>query len=338
MRILRWDPAEGDGWQACHEVFGAAGQADDPEGPRMTARVFRGWLTVGWGGDPREIWVVPGETEGTASAFYRLVLPDLENLDRAGLSLIVHPAQRRRGLGAEMLRHAMARAAAHGRSMLGGEALDDTAGEAFARSAGATRGLSEARRVLDLRKVPEDRLGPLRSEAEHAAAGYSLVTWTGPTPGDLLDRVAEVLNAFQDAPRDEGHQPQVWTARRVRERSDDLLPLFGARQYSVAARHDATGALAALTQVAVDPAAPEWAHQAITAVTREHRGHRLGLLTKIAMEEWLTVAEPRVERILTGNAAINKHMIAVNETLGYELFGPLATWWELEVVPPSVQS
>jgi GNAT superfamily N-acetyltransferase len=337
MRILRWDPADGDGWQACHEVFRAAGQIDDPEGPPMTGGLFRGWLTAGWGGDPREIWVVPGETEGTASAFYRLLLPDLENLDRASVLLMVHPAQRRRGLGAEMLRHAMARAAAHGRSMLGGEVRDGSSGEAFARSAGATPGLTEARRVLDLRKVPEGRLGPLRAEAEKAAAGYSLVSWTGPTPGDLLDQVADVLNAFQDAPRDEGHQPETWDARRVRERSDDLLPVLGIRQYSVAARHDATGALAALTAVAVDPAASEWAHQEITAVTRAHRGHRLGLLTKIAMEDWLAAAEPQVERILTINAAINRHMIAVNETLGYELFGPPATWWELKVVPPSVR-
>jgi GNAT superfamily N-acetyltransferase len=338
MRILRWDPADGDGWQACYEVFHAAGQTDDPEGPRMTAGLFRGWLKAGWGGDPREIWVVPGEVEGTASAFYRLVLPDLENLDRAGLLLMVHPARRRHGLGTALLGHAMGRAVEHGRLMLHSEVLNGTPGEAFAQSAGATRGLTEERRVLRPGKVPEGRLARLRGQAEEASADYSLLTWTGLVPDDLLGPVADVFNAFQDAPRDEGVQPEAWNAQRMRERVNDLIPVFGARQYSVAARHDATGALAAITQVGVEPDAPEWGHQQITAVARAHRGHRLGLLTKVAMLEWLAKAEPQIERIQTFNAAVNRHMIAINETLGFELLGPSATSWELRVVSPPVQA
>ena len=59
------------------------------------------------------------------------------------------------------------------------------------------------------------------------------------------------------------------------------------------ARHDASGELAALSEVIVEPADPGWGHQAITAVTRKHRGHRLGLLVKVAMMDWLATAEPR---------------------------------------------
>ncbi len=70
----------------------------------------------------------------------------------------------------------------------------------------------------------------------------------------------------------------------------------------------------------VDPADPGWGHQLITAVTRKHRGHRLGLIVKIAMLDLLATAEPQLERIVTWNAQANEHMIAVNEALGY------ATW------------
>ena len=35
------------------------------------------------------------------------------------------------------------------------------------------------------------------------------------------------------------------------------------------------------------PEAPSWGFQELTAVTRPHRGHRLGLLVKAAMLEWL---------------------------------------------------
>ena len=94
-----------------------------------------------------------------------------------------------------------------------------------------------------------------------------------------------------------------------------------SRRYSLAAVHDASGEMAALTVVAVDPAVPDWGNQLITAVTRPHRGHRLGMLTKAAMMDWLAEAEPAMRRIETWNAASNRYMIAVNEELGYEVWG-----------------
>ena len=95
--------------------------------------------------------------------------------------------------------------------------------------------------------------------------------------------------------------------------------------------HDETGEMAALTKVFIDPAEPAWGQQGITAVTRPHRGHRLGLLTKAAMLEWLTSAEPRLERIATTNAEVNAHMIAVNEALGYRLAEPGHRFFALPV-------
>ena len=95
--------------------------------------------------------------------------------------------------------------------------------------------------------------------------------------------------------------------------------------------HDATGEMAALTQLFVDPADPDWGHQGLTGVTRPHRGHRLGLLTKAAMLEWLATAEPQLERIETNNAEANSYMIAVNEALGFELAEPGFQFFALPV-------
>jgi RimJ/RimL family protein N-acetyltransferase len=81
----------------------------------------------------------------------------------------------------------------------------------------------------------------------------------------------------------------------------------------------------------VDPAIPDWGFQMLTAVTREHRGHRLGLLVKIAMLELLAAEEPQVERIETFNAESNGHMIAVNEALGYTVVDPPSNDWLLDV-------
>jgi hypothetical protein len=104
---------------------------------------------------------------------------------------------------------------------------------------------------------------------------------------------------------------------------------MGVRAHVVAARAPGTGDLAALTQVCVDPAMPEWGFQELTAVARPHRGHRLGLLLKLAMLDLLAAREPQVTRIVTMNADGNQHMIAINEQLGFRV---LSRWpsWELD--------
>jgi GNAT superfamily N-acetyltransferase len=331
MRIERADLAGTDTIRGCFEVFQAAKQVDEPDGPWFTERPFCGWLTVGWNGDPREVWVVPGPAERPVAGWYRLELPDLENRDQAGLDLVVHPAHRRRGLGRALLRHAAARAAGHGRSALNGATRRGGDGEALARSAGAEPGLVEVQRVMDVRAVSDERLARLRGTAEQAAAGYSLVSWTGPVPEEFIEQAAALYAALNDAPHDPHIAPAVWDARRVRERVNALRPHYGLRTYAVAARHDPTGDLAGLTEVAVDPANPGWGYQDITGVTRQHRGHRLGLLVKTAMAGWLRTAEPALERIQTWNAESNRYMIAVNEALGYTILGQPASWWRLAV-------
>ena len=322
MRIVAWDPADSSALRGCQAAWGAAMDIDDPRGPRMTGQVLSAWLRRGFTGDPAEAWLIPGTAPGSVTGWYRLQLPDLANLDRADLLVVVDPAARRRGLGRELLRHAAQRAAAAGRSTLGGEVRDGSAGDAFAVAAGAKPGMAAAVRRLDLRTVPAGKFARLRAQATDAAAGYSLVRWTGPTPPEYRGPLARVLNAYADAPHDEGFEVEAWDADQVRERSDAPQLAMGVRRYTIAAAHDASGELAGMTQLSVAPDSPQWGHQGLTAVTRQHRGHRLGLLVKTAMLEWLAETEPAIERIDTGNASANDHMIAVNEVLGFELDPP----------------
>jgi GNAT superfamily N-acetyltransferase len=329
MRIVRGDASDRATTQACFEAVRAAGEADDPFGPPWSLRRLRGWLE--YPTDPAEIWSCPDEATGAVAGWYYLVLPERENRDRARLYLAVRPSSRRRGIGTALLRHAAERSAASGRSVLGSAAFQGSAGAAFAARVGAIAGLVEARRVLVLGKIPAGRVASLREQAAQAAAGYSLVRWDGRTPSEYLARYAEVENAMGDAPHDVGEEHSVWDADRVREQIDDLRERQGRLMYTLAALHDASGEMAAVTVVEPDPDHPEWAYQQLTAVTRPHRGHRLGLLVKAAMLEWLAEAEPRLERIVTGNAAVNQHMIAINEELGYELLEPLSQSQEVTV-------
>ena len=328
MDIVRQDPTDPAVIRACHEISTAGDAADDPFGPPLTLRRMRGWLAHPV--EPTELWAAEDATAGGIAGWYLLRLPDQENLDMGALTLAVHPACRRGGIGSALLRHAAMRAAGHGRSVLRGSALQGRAGAAFAARVGATAGLVDARRVLPLGKIPAGHVAALREQAARAAAGYSLVSWEGRTPDQHQAGFAEVLNAANDMPHDPGQEEEVWDANRVRE-YDEARELRGRHIYTIAALHDASGEMAAVTDVEADPESPTWGYQLLTAVTRPHRGHRLGLLVKAAMLEWLAVAEPQLERIITGNAAVNEHMIAINQQLGYELLEPPGQSYEIAV-------
>ena len=317
------DQADAGMIRACYETHVAAMAADDPFDPPVSLRRFTARLRAETFEPPREAWCVASEDDpdGGVAAWYQAEFPDLENRGRVWLTLTVHPARRCAGLGTALLRHAAERAAAAGRAIIDGGVQEGSEGEAFALRAGAALGQAEVRRVLDVAKIPAGSIARLRDTAARAAAGYSLARWTGVTPDDRLDQVASLHNALNDAPMDPGVEATTWTAERVRDRMNARIARSPSRRYSLAAVHDASGEMAALTEVSVDPVVPDWGHQLITAVTRPHRGHRLGMLTKAAMMDWLAEAEPAMRRVVTWNAASNRYMIAVNEELGYEVRG-----------------
>jgi GNAT superfamily N-acetyltransferase len=333
MHIERFDPvADAGKIQACYEMYVAGKPADDPDGPLASLPVYTGWFSLGWDADPREAWLVPGDRPGTAAGGYLLELPAKENTHIGWLGIMVAPDRRRAGLGTLLLRHAAVRAREHGRTVLFAETRDGAPGSAFAAAMGARPGITEARRILHLADMPPGHLADLRRQAEPAADGYSLVSWRGSAPEEYLSGVAAVANAMNDAPHSPGFEPEQMDAQRVRD-AERLIIVQGVRHYSVAARCDRTGELAGLTQFAVDPLQPDWGYQHLTAVARAHRGHRLGLLVKVAMMELLAEAEPGLERVITGNADANSHMIAINEALGFRV---LDRWphWQLDVTQP----
>lgn len=329
MLITRVEPDDHEALRGCHRVRDAAASVDDPQGPPEPYPVFAIWLTTGWGDTPGETWAARDEPGGEVAGFYRINLPDKENLDTAFVHPWVHPARRRQGMGSGLLRHAAERAAASGRTVLRGVPFVGSAGAGFAARAGAKAGLVSVRRAQHLRQLPDGLVARQRNLAAAAAAGYTLVSWAGATPSEYWEGIAGVLNAFADAPSDEGFEHEFWDADRVRDQFDIITRWDVIRRHSVAAMHARTGEMAGLTQVYVTPGSPAWAQQGLTAVARTHRGHRIGLLVKAAMLDWLASAAPEVEHVTTDNADSNQYMIAINEMLGYEILSPAYQWFQL---------
>jgi RimJ/RimL family protein N-acetyltransferase len=335
MRIQQLDPSDEVTMRGCYDVMTAAHHADDPVTPPMSFRGFSLYLRSGWDQGPGEAWTA-SDGDGAVVGYYRIELPDLENRGSAYGGPVVHPDRRRRGTGRELLRHEGTRAEAHGRSLFSAETTAGTDGDAFAQAVGARLDQEEVRRVQYLRDIAPGTIAALRASAEQAAAGYSLVSWAGPVPDEYCAGMAGVFNAFNDAPHGANEEPAQWDADRVRMRTGASLRAGIMRGYSVAALRDADGEdadgeMAAFSGVVINPETPEWGFQQLTAVTRPHRGHRLGLLVKTAMLELLAETEPKLDRIETGNAASNQHMIAVNEQLGYQILEPGWRVYEMPV-------
>lgn len=329
MRIEKWSQADTDGARDAYGVFRAAQAADDPAGPPLSWHRAQMWLENPT--QPTEVWLARDERTGVVTGFYRAEFPQLENHDRAQVLLTVHPAYRRRGTGTALLRHVARRAAVNHREVLGTYVAEGTSGDVFARDAGATPGLVDVRRVLHADEQTLARAASLREAASKAAAGYSLVSWSGRPPEEFIDKVAGLNNTMNDAPRQQGVDEQLWDADRLLREKYGLLEAVGSRFYEVAAIHDATGEMAALTEVELDPEVPEWGNQGLTAVTRPHRGHRLGMLVKTAMLGLLSTGEPGLRHVLTGNAAVNEQMIAINEALGFQILRPSWQGYDLPV-------
>ncbi len=275
--------------------------------------------------------------DGVAAGGYRLRVGLRDNLDTAMLVLAVAPDHRRRGYARALAAHAIEQVRAMGRHRIWVEVVepvdgDPGAGALFAATVGFRRALAQTRRVLDLALVDREHLAGLESDAQSQSGGYELVTWTGRCPDELVEEYATLVGRLStDAPLDDlDLEPELWDVARVR--SEEALTLAQKRvSVLTAARHVASHELVAYTDIVVSEHDPVNAYQWNTIVRSDHRGHRLGLLVKTTNLRRLGVEAPRAQYVHTWNADSNRHMVAINEALG---FVPLhrEVEWQLDLV------
>ncbi|MEL4318035.1 GNAT family N-acetyltransferase [Leifsonia sp. YIM 134122] len=167
----------------------------------------------------------------------------------------------------------------------------------------------------------------LEADAEAHAVGYSAVTWIGSTPEQYRSDMANLHTRMStDAPTAGLEEPEdVWTVERVdaedaSRSSADLVPV------TAAAVHGATGALVAFSTTFVPAEQNRAITQDDTLVLREHRGHRLGTLVKLANLRAVENDFPGHPSIITFNAEENRPMLDVNEAMGFVPIGYEGAW------------
>jgi len=159
------------------------------------------------------------------------------------------------------------------------------------------------------------------------APGYHVVSWTGRTPVEYLDAIALLRTRMQtDAPF-AGLEPDdnPWNAERVIE-DDDGQESSPRTNLSSLVVHTATGDAAGFTELSVPPELHRPVGQGDTIVLREHRGHRLGMVLKLANLRYLEQVTPGHPSVTTFNAEENRHMLSVNEEIGFVAWGYEGAW------------
>ncbi|MET1015326.1 MAG: GNAT family N-acetyltransferase, partial [Leifsonia flava] len=178
--------------------------------------------------------------------------------------------------------------------------------------------------------LPADPEALSRLEADtaaHAASDYDAVTWIGSTPAQFRADMAHLHTRMStDAPTAGLEEPEdVWTVERIdaedaTRASADLVPV------TAAAVHRVSGALVAFSTTFVSPDSARAITQDDTLVLREHRGHRLGTLVKLANLRAVEGAFPGRPSIITFNAEENRPMLDVNEAMGFVPIGYEGAW------------
>jgi len=283
--------------------------------------------------DSATAWAV-ASVDDEVVGFASLTTPLQDNLSLAEISVVVHPAHRRQGIGTQLLGWVDDHARQCGRTTLQtwtsatppvdgtptvqaptGDVFPASPGYLFADANGFTLEQVERTSLLHL---PMD-VTALRDDAQAHATGYALHTWLGIPPDEWLDGFAALRAQFSiDAPfAGLDFEKTIWDEDRIRrdfERND----ASGYQQLTVAAEHIASGRLVAYTEVYWHATHPDCLFQGCTLVLDGHRGHRLGMLLKTTLMDALPAHNAAADRIYTDNAGENAWMLAINQTLGYQ--------------------
>jgi GNAT superfamily N-acetyltransferase len=186
--------------------------------------------------------------------------------------------------------------------------------------------LEQVERVSSLR-LPVDVAAALEEASAAAGDDYSVHLWSGATPERWLEDLAAARSRMaSDAPW-AGVEPDSgnWTPERVRE-ADAREAAGGRVKLTAIAEHLPSGRLVAYNELSVPPERERAVSQYDTLVLGDHRGHRLGMLVKAANLLELQRTHPGHPEVGTYNAEENRHMLSVNEALGFVPVGYEGAW------------
>lgn len=259
-----------------------------------------------------------------------------ENKHLLEFMIFVTKNRRRQGIATKLLAEVAQYAANESRPVLFSFTFGSVpAGAAFLQRVGAQVGLETHTNQLDVKDLNRDLLPLWQERAKERAAGYDLVLWEDGYPEDALEKLVQVWESMNRAPRGTLQMEDFhWTVDHIRDfaRSDRKR---GNEVWSIVVRERATGNLAGFTEVSWHPNRPEIVQQRGTGVLPQYQNLGLGRWMKAAMLEKTLRERPQVRRVRTGNADANAPMLKINRELGFRPYVSNSIW---QVELPQVQA
>ncbi|MEU6393988.1 GNAT family N-acetyltransferase [Streptomyces sp. NPDC046939] len=265
-------------------------------------------------GTRRLVWLArDADDNPVGTAFLRLFDRDGQR-HLAELTLRVHPAERRAGIGTELLAAAAGAARADGRRTMLADADAGSPGELFL----AARDFRQVLRLTHARLVLADAdLAALTEVAGRPHPGYRLVEWDGAVPADLAESFAAARRAMDDMPMDDAdHGRVVWDVERVRAVAQAVADR-GDLLHTVAAIDERDGSVAGFTELVIPGSREGDAQHYGTGVLPRHRGNGLARWMKADQILRVRARHPGLTALVTDTADGNRPMRAVNDALGY---------------------
>lgn len=298
----------------------AARAVDDPERVPSIPELVARHLRHGWHLEPRRRFLQVPTKGGDPVGVLDLSWPTRDNPQIVSAALNVHPDHRREGHGSDMIEEVKRFTRSLGRDTIWISGPKDSPGaSAFARAHSFVAAGEDTRRRLVLSDLSAERRESLTAAARTAAADYVVERHLGPTPEEVLEELVHVAASINEAPTgDLTGDDELFDLQRLQD-FETACARKQERLYRVVARHRATGRAVGETLTTITDLRPDHARQEETAVAREHRGHRLGMLLKLEMLDWLAEAEPQLVLLETWNNVENTHVLAINDALGYRL-------------------
>lgn len=293
---------------------------------------------------PRRLFGVRVDGRLVGRAFYEVNVGDGDRVAWAAAEVL--PEFRRRGIGTLLADHveAIARHDAR-RRLLVYVVSPDGPGERLAAATGfgsvplanpevgllLSRGytLEQVERGSRLALPLDD--AALRTRVAEASArsgpDFAVRSWSGRVPDRWLADMATLFTRMStDAPSAGLEEPEdTWTAERVAAEGDRQAA-SPRTMVTAAIEHTPSGRLVGYSSLSV-PREPQRAvSQDDTLVLREFRGRRLGMLLKVANLSALQELHPGHPSVITFNAEENRHMLQVNENVGFVPIGYEGAW------------
>lgn len=246
----------------------------------------------------------------------------LDNTDKAWFHINVDVPERRRGIGRALVERVEQTAKDDGRSLiladakLPFDARESHAYRRFAEACGYELSNYEVVRDLAL-PVPDEQIQGWIDEAAPRHEGYTIETFVGAVPNDLVESLCVLLGQLAvDAPTGAvDFEEEKVTAQRYAEMVATTDAMGRARYETLALTPERQ--VVAQSTLAVSLEESTTVYQWGTFVHREHRGHKLGLVTKAVNLRAVQAARDDITLVTTQNGETNGYMVSINERMGF---------------------